>query len=563
MWWSTVYTTDYTPPGESTSPPNRAGHTATSTFDTVTTVSNTSEPPSAILRHSSYPTDTSSTPPSATISASDKPTPAAAQSSPSPSVQTRLWHPHFNSSPKFRVPRLFLALLSLHTATAAQIPPHLTYTNLTTSWTSHPSSVLDPPPPHDAPLICPEGLARCGHALCYSVDAQRCCPGGMNLCGWDERCVEGRSEEGDVVYGCVLLESGDPQPRTAGVVSDRESVLTWSGTATATTRREMTTDAGTITTVPSTTQTPQSPSTSTTASASLSTPTRNIGDRLSTPSLLHNLMLFINSVRAVTFPAPIHPECCGDICCAPGEVCTRSWTGAKCWHAGKRDARDSTLDEELEHSDVKEDDNARSDNVGDKKGGGTAGAAAGGHHGGHHDDKKGSVARPKVSMLFYVVILMVTFVFAAPLDYSVRTSYYTTRSGIVYTSSVQAVSRDAQAVKHDMHDRTLSGEDNSVIDTSVGDKKRGGGRGGGGGGGRGGRGRGSSSAGYRSGAPIMPDPLLHGKKGGASRPTLPILLLTLLFLLSLITAATTSLVESSQLSPLPKTLQSAHNLEKR
>jgi hypothetical protein len=393
MWWSTVYTTDYTAPGDSkTLSPSTSG---TPAADTATS-SPDSESPSAILRHSSHATDIESL----------TSIPSAVNYSLSASVVTRLWQPPSNSGRRIRVPRLFLAFLSFRAVTAAGIPLRLT--NMTTSYTLRPTSIFDSPPLHGTPLPCPDGLERCGHSLCYVSDAQRCCPGRLNLCSLQEICVEGRADEGDVVYGCVPPESTDPgrdpTMRTTAVGSDRESVITWSwsgsGSAMATTKGETMATVTTSAITTSTTQATQSTSTSTTASASVSKPTGSGGRRLGAPSILCNLVLFVNSVRGVTFPAPIQPECCGGICCALGEVCTRSSTGAKCWHAGKRDTIDPALDrDELTSSALREDHSDASSNVGDKKHGGAAGAAPEGHHRGHHDGKKGSASRPPISIL--------------------------------------------------------------------------------------------------------------------------------------------------------------------
>jgi hypothetical protein len=543
MWWSTVYTTDYTAPGEpKTSLPSTSTPSATTPLDTPA-------PPSAILRHSSYPTDSASVFPSAMTPASTGPSQTAADSNPSASVVTRLWQPSSNVGNRLRVPHLFFALLSLkYIVSAARSYPGL----VATSWTSHTASISDPAPPHGTPLICPEGLVHCGHTLCYSADAQRCRPGRMNLCGWDEVCVEGRADEGgNVAYGCVSLNSGNPeydlQPGTTAVASDFESVVTRSATATTT-----------ETIISSTTQPAQSSPTNTTASASLYKPIENAGRSLVTPSLLQKLSIFANTVRAVTFPNPIRPECCGDICCTLGQVCTHSSTGAKCWHAGKRD---SLLSEGELTSRNAEDGQVESNNEKDKKDGGAAGAAAGGHHGGNLDSKKAIAARPKVPMLLYAVLLLSSFVFAGPLEDNPRASQPTSRSGVVFTPSVQAGSRDDQEGKHDIHGTALNEEDRSVVDINVGGRKGGGGRE-----------EGNSGADI---APGIPESAAQSQAGwktpgswkpvasSASHPPIPILISTLLTLLLFSTATLASFAGTPQGSLLPITSLPGETLTKR
>jgi hypothetical protein len=543
MWWSTVYTTDYTAPGEpKTSLPGTSTPSATTPLDTPA-------PPSAILRHSSYPTGSASMFPSAITPASTGPSQAAADSNPSASVVTRLWQPSSNVGNRLRIPRLFFALLSFEcVVSAARSYPGLDLT----SWTSHTASIFDPPPPHGTPLICPEVLAHCGHTLCYSADAQRFCPGWMNLCGWDEICVEGKADEGeDVAYGCVPLDLEDPEydsrPTTTEVASDFASVV--ASSAIATTKETI---------MSSTTQPARTSPTSTTANASLYKPAGSAGHSLVTPSLSHKLSIFANTVRAGTFPNPIRPECCGDICCTLGQVCTRSSTGLRCWHASKRD---SLRNEGELISRNGENGKVESNNEQDKEDGGAAGAGAGGHRGGNHDSKKAIAARPKVPMLLYAVLLLSSFVFAAPLEDNPRTSQPISRSDVVFTSSVQAGSRDDQEGKHDIHGTALNEEEKSVVDINVGGRKGGGGRE-----------EGDIGANVALGIPESAAQSQAGWRtpgswkpvaSSASRPPIPILISTLLTLLLFSSATTASFAGTPQGSLLPITSLPMETLTKR
>jgi hypothetical protein len=91
--------------------------------------------------------------------------------------------------------------------------------------------------------------------------------------------------------------------------------------------------------------------TGTAATTSLAHPTGGGGTRLAVPRLLQFMILLLRSTKAIPLSSMLRPECCGDICCAMNEVCTRSFSGPKCWpKAGKHAASDGKVSAAVEET---------------------------------------------------------------------------------------------------------------------------------------------------------------------------------------------------------------------
>lgn len=186
-------------------------------------------------------------------------------------------------------------------------------------------------------------------------------------------------------------------------------------------------------------------STATTASASASAsataaPTKGAGRRLGAPSFVG---LLVRGAKGAGFPRPVRGECCGDICCKPGEVCARGTEGAKCWPQAKRrdekmvDEQDSkpateefeilgeitskeiedANDEDLLYDDTKGGGGHGGEGLGSGGGGrgsgsrksdGAAPGGGGAPGGGKKDDKKkkNSAARPTLPTTLLIFLLL-------------------------------------------------------------------------------------------------------------------------------------------------------------
>lgn len=311
---------------------------------------------------------------------------------------------------KFNVPRTFLIGQLLRTVYAAHLLPRheplvTSPPNRTTSAASQTSFDIHSPlsttsyPSRPRPL-CPDKHQNCGSSICYDPMVRWCCPGERNVCSIGDVCAEGKGvgEGRGPVYGC------GPPDVTDGLDSRiSTATATVSGTG----------NVGVSTTLATTTS-----QTAGTREGS-ARPTANAGRRVCVPSMLRQIVALVHSVRAFTILAPLRLECCGNICCFQGEVCTRSSDGAKCWPAATRrgvmgiEAARAEQDGMVHVAESPG--QVGSDYV--RKGGGGGHAGGGGHRsgvrpgagapgGGNHS---GSPARPVVPTMLYLFLLFISF----------------------------------------------------------------------------------------------------------------------------------------------------------
>lgn len=312
---------------------------------------------------------------------------------------------------KFNVPRIFLIGQLLRTVYAAHLLPRheplvTSPSNLTTSAASQTSFDIHPPPSTSYPSrprpLCPDKHQNCGPSICYDPMVQWCCPGGRNVCSIGDVCAEGKGvgEGRGPVYGC------GPPDATDGLDSRiSTATATLSGTG----------NVGVSTTLATTTS-----QTAGTREGS-ARPSANAGRRLGVPSMLRQIVALVHGVRAVAMTTSLRPECCGNICCSKGEVCTRSSDGAKCWPAATRrgimgiEAR--AEQDGMVH--VAESPGQVGSGYDKKRGGGGHGGGghgsgvrpgAGAPGGGHHS---GSPARPVVPTMLYLFLLCISFAVAS------------------------------------------------------------------------------------------------------------------------------------------------------
>lgn len=186
----------------------------------------------------------------------------------------------------------------------------------------------------------------------------------MNVCTIGNVCAEANKTAGEgghgvggTVYGC-----GPPD-----VTDGLDSRICTSPPPTATQMMR---------TLSTTTSQAEGSSRPTQSSAA---PIGNGGNRLAVPIVLRGMVALVQGVTAISLPSPVRPECCGDICCPQGEVCTRSSEGGKCWSADSRRGIAGPEETRTEQDDTVHvaELPSQAGNPQDKKGGG------GGGHGGH------------------------------------------------------------------------------------------------------------------------------------------------------------------------------------
>ena len=348
------------------------------------------------------------------VTVSSTPAVTVTTGSMSPTTIVRLWQPPKNAGGKLSIPRMFRAILLIRVAVAAS--------------TSHgPAAVVsmspDPqlfntsiptPTPAPDPIYCANHLSNCGASICFDSATEYCCPHEQNICKNNELCAA-KSLGPLTVWGCAppgVTDGLDSRIRTATMMSKDESMITKTGTST----------------MPSTTTVDASLTAS--SSSATSELTGNGGSKLGVPRVLRNLAILVQNARALANSLSNEIDCCGDICCAAGEVCARSSTGPKCWpEAGRVKARNDILDQadavtqsidsldmaDSNTDDFRDEDNDSTDLAKRKGGGGGAGAAGGAAGAGTigrpgPKPKKGGAARPNPPTVVYALLLLVSFI---------------------------------------------------------------------------------------------------------------------------------------------------------
>jgi hypothetical protein len=325
-------------------------------------------------------------------------------------MTTRLWRPLKNNAKRIGVPGLRMEMLSLRGVAEATVVPRaepfitfLSTPSATISFQVHQTSMFDPPPQYGELLQCVGGQERCDHTLCFGPKAQWCCPDKMNVCDSGEVYAEEKASE-EQLFGCGLSDvtnGTDPRLSTTSVQTAGESA----------------------TTIVTTTTGSADGSNSTRASVSKST--GNANNRLDVPIVLRNLILVVNSARAIAFPVPVHGRCCGEFCCQPEEVCARGSDGPKCWpDTGSIEVTESDDKSNKSTNEVHTDVESREDDV-------HTSVIARGDLGPETDHgKKGSAALPTIPKLLYILPLLAPFIAAGV---STTTSHTTPTEGTLQT----------------------------------------------------------------------------------------------------------------------------------